>query len=801
MPPSISLFLRRTRKKWVLVLAPILSVALICCYGAIAKARRADRRQASSEHSDRPGAQAADRNSHHETDREKAVDYTDKSRELWSKSDKPPGSVSPSAYIAALAAARALPPSPLSQGRTFASLDPLQNWMFPALSPIANDWGGLGAPCTKPLPPNSPCGASSRIDAIAVDPTNADIVYVGSEGGLSKSTDGGAHWSYVSDTFDSQSIRSIVVDPANPLIVYAGTGTNAFYGTGLYRSVDAGATWSLASEIEFYGGTIAKLVIDPSTAGNSFSTTLYASFIRYVSESNNSHSVWKSTDSGSSWTQLRSAPGVAWGGMERFYDLAVDPNIPSTLYVTAPDGVFKRSYMGGRFGGIFVWTKIHDIPNPTVPSCLAFAQSTLYLAYTDGGTVIVKSTNQGATWSAPLPSSGARLTCFGVDPAHPERIFVGDGGSDARYSLDAGAHWIISHDVHPDIHSIAFCPTNSQRNYLGTDGGIYRADYAGGSSISWYSKNENLVGSLMRGVSLSSDDSMVMGNQDNGTQLYAAPTPNPPWAMILGGDGYQPKIDPNNRNKLYYQRYSYGSLVCNNGWESVVRVVNGVQTNITPTAACGERSQGFSALFMAPSDTARVIVGFKNVYRSADSGGTWTRIGPNGVDTDPGGAAFALSEAPSNTNVIYAVFDRLRVFVTSNAGQGNAATWSQVRNGYEGVGLISAITVDPVDSNTAFVASDTGVWKTIDKGVHWTQYASPNLLYRDVVVDPADRQHVFAASAGGVYASTDGGVTWGYMGFGMPWGLEVTSLSLNASSRRLAASTYGRGAYIMNLLP
>jgi photosystem II stability/assembly factor-like uncharacterized protein len=783
MPQAISLPRRGTRRQWVLILPPIVLLALVFCYGVIAKARHADKRAASNAHSVGTDAGLAGRYSHRDRDREEAAQIPNDVREIQSRSGKAPGNVSSSAFQTALAATRQLPPSPLGQERKFVSARTTGNWSLVAYSPIANDFGG---------------GASSRIDCIAVDPTNANIVFAGSEGGISRSTDGGVHWSYVSDNIDSQSIKCLAVDPVYPAIVYAGTGTRDLFATGIYWSTDGGTTWSLRNEIDFYGKTVAKLVVDPATAGSTTSTTMYASVISYVNDSNNSHSVWKSTDSGLSWTQLRSAPGVTYGGnIERFYDIVLDPDNSSTLFVTAPDGVFKYAYSGGRFGG-YVWTKIHDIPNGTLPSYLAFAQSVLYLAYNNGDAVIIKSTDKGATWSAPLPSSGAGLSCFGVDPAHPERIFV--GSAPLRYSLDGGTHWISPTTVHPDIHSIAFCPTNDHRYYLGNDGGIYRADYTGGSTINFVPKNSYLVGSLMRGVSLSSDGSMVMGNQDNGTQFHFATDFDPPWMMLQGGDGYQPKIDPNNANKLYYQVYSYGNLVCNNGWQSVRRVLNGVTTDITPGVACNERSAGFSALFVNSTDAARVIVGFKNIYRSADSGGTWTRIGPDGIDTDPDGSAFALAEAPSDTNVIYAVFDRLRVFVTSNANLGTAATWTQVINGYEGVGLISGITVDPTDPNTAYITSETNVWKTVNRGPHWDPVGYANLIYRDVVIDPADHLHVFVGGTAGVFASTNGGSTWGTYA-GIPYGLEVTSLSLNATSRRLAASTYGRGVYMLDLSP
>src|SRR5206468_12939797 len=134
------------------------------------------------------------------------------------------------------------------------------------------------------------------------------------------------------------------------------------------------------------------------------------------------------------------------------------------------------------------------------------------------------------------------LTCFGVDPSYPSRIFVGDAGQVRfRYSLNGGATWLlISSGMHRDVRSIAFCPLNPpniDRNYVGTDGGIYRADYNGiESSITWYSKNDNFAGALMTGISISSDDHIAIGTQDNGTQIGWAGQ-NPPWTMIWGGDG------------------------------------------------------------------------------------------------------------------------------------------------------------------------------------------------------------------------------------------------------------------------
>jgi hypothetical protein len=496
--------------------------------------------------------------------------------------------------------------------------------------------------------------------------------------------------------------------------------------------------------------------------------------------------------------ERRGAPWWEWEGVA-FYDIAIDSAAPSKLYVTAPDGVFKMGASGG-------WVLIHSIPDGPAPSCLAFAQSVLYLAFKENNpnrTTIVKSTNQGSSWTS-LQPSGAELYCFGVDHVHPNRIFVG-GGGDLRYSMDSGNSWVTAEHVHVDIHSIAFSPTSTERNYLGTDGGIYRVDYSSSGPMLWYSKNENLAGVLMRGVSLSSDGHMVMGNQDNGTQLYAGG--NPPWRPVYGGDGYKPQIDPNVSTKLYYVYYNcnpvHGPPDASRG---PVRMVNDVQTNVTPLGAYGESSSTFPAMFMAPGDSARVIMGFQNVWRSLDSGDNWTRIGGAiGGGIDPtGGTIDALYEAPSNSDVIYAVANNFaKVFVTSTANSGTGAAWTDVTPGLPGGMAINAVIVDPTNSSTAYLACSSAVYKTVNMGLNasWTILSAPaNIIYHDLAIDPVNPTHIFAASHGGVYASIDGGGTWGSMSAGMPAGMVVQGLSFNGPSRQLAAATYGRGAYVINFL-
>ena len=722
-------------------------------------------------------------------------------------------------------------------------------WTFPFLSPLYSDASFAMGSCARPSgtpPPNSSCGASVRIEALAVHPTDPNTVYAGSEGGLVKSTDGGQNWAYVSDLFISQSIRSIAVDPVNPNIVYVGTGMKEDFSVGIYRSTDAGAHWTQFAANEFTTQRVLKIAIDPATAGSTTSTKLYASVVYGGS---GTHTIWKSTNSGQAWAQIRTTTGApsdrdGW----TFYDIAIDPNVSSTLYITSPYptggpkvvGVFKSTNGGTTWTPTPIYQ--FQLLDSTRPSFLSMRRvtappSTLYVGYSDAGdhASFAKSTNGGSSWSTltqPHPQDGWAL--FAMDVGHPatQDTIVAGVGSRLFYSTDGGSNWLDTANpvppqppcngqcsVHVDLHSVAFCPSNQESNYVGNDGGVYRADDSDGSHgfVTWWSKNQNLPGALMNGVSISSDGHLAMGSQDNGTQVmagpYAGPTPNPPWTFLHPGDGYKPKIflDAGNISTIYYVTF-YPQHNCNppgcvglNGFEAVVRWRcltgnscqggDGQYCNITPPGACTEPAQAYPALFMNSVHPQRIMVGFADLWRSTDSGDNWLKlIIPS---TLGGGTVSAVAEAPANPNVIYTVMDATRLLVTTDSG----SNWT--RRTAPPPSPINAVSVDPCNAKVAYLACGLGVYKTTDYGVTWAIKASGPNLWQDIIVDPGNPSQIFAASAGGVYSgvylSTNGGETWSNISAGIPPGLGVTSLSLNSTTRKLAASTWGRGAYVLNV--
>lgn len=238
----------------------------------------------------------------------------------------------------------------------------------PSLALASPTWVPLG-PATIPDgqtdttagPALSP--VSGRVSAIAVHPTNPNIVYVGgAQGGIWKSTNALSAtptWTPMSDHQPSMAIGDIAIDPVNPNIVYVGTGEpngscDSYYGRGILRSADGGLTWTIfgtGAGGPFDGQSVSKIVIDPVTAGSTATTTLWASTARAFLSSGTEQciaapeawngAVWRSTDSGATWV-LQNVPTGVVAPNARIHDMALDPTNSNILYVgVRTNGIWK----------------------------------------------------------------------------------------------------------------------------------------------------------------------------------------------------------------------------------------------------------------------------------------------------------------------------------------------------------------------------------------------------------------------------------------------------------------------------
>src|SRR5690606_2744043 len=391
--------------------------------------------------------------------------------------------------------------------------------------------------------------STGRLTAIAVHPSDPNVIYIGgAQGGVWKTTNGGANWTPLTDHECSLAMGWIVLDPVDPDIVYAATGeqhfsSDSYYGCGVLRSTDGGATWTqLGAEVfdvatTTSGGVrIARIVLDPRTAGSTANATLHVAA---------ENGVWKSTDGGVSWTRTLAAGTT---GPAPATDLVMHPSDPDVLYAAlgrvagdAANGVYRSTDAGAT------WMKLDNgFPSADVGRInLAIAPSQPSILYAsiqnafeqpragDDGTLlgIYKSTDGGASWALASSTPSCNTQCWydmalAVHPHSPDTVLFGgvplyrstDGGRTFQ-TVGTGA----GGSVHVDQHVIVYDPSDPRTVYVGNDGGIYRSR-EGGAAGTWESLNSDIaITQFYAGIGLHPTDPDIVlgGTQDNGTLRYA----------------------------------------------------------------------------------------------------------------------------------------------------------------------------------------------------------------------------------------------------------------------------------------
>ncbi len=317
-------------------------------------------------------------------------------------------------------------------------------------------------------------GPNVDIRSLAIDPTNPNIIYVGSRFGVFKTVDGGESWSAAG--LGNLSVEALAVDFVNPNTVFAGTyaGGNCFQ-TPLFKSTDGGETWSNQSTL--VDCDISMIVMDPTSPN-----TLYAgSEVQYVFTGG--IILWKSVDGGAGWGGDRTGNiGLA------HYGWVINPANPQTLY--APGDVYDGFPPNVIYSGLF------------------------------------KSTDGGATWSATgLTGKDRFVSAVSIDPRNPDTLYAGTLDYEPGYrafremlkSTDGGVSWFAINsgltgliDTTSSISALAIQADNPSTVYAGTFGaGVFLSKNGGAS---W---NEFNVGLTNLGVK-----ALVI--DPSGRHLYAA---------------------------------------------------------------------------------------------------------------------------------------------------------------------------------------------------------------------------------------------------------------------------------------
>ncbi|MGQ0722813.1 MAG: VPS10 domain-containing protein [Candidatus Eiseniibacteriota bacterium] len=660
-----------------------------------------------------------------------------------------------------------------------------------------------------------PTNVGGRIADVECHPTDPNVCWIGAaEGGVMKTTDSGATWIPTMDFESSLSIGDIAVDPTDPQILYVGTGepnggggSVTYGGTGVFKSTDGGATWANVglSESRYIG----RVVVDPSDPSRVFVAALGSLF-----STSPDRGVYRSTDAGSTWSRVLSV-NDSTGAV----DVIVHPVDPDVVYAAtwertrAPDGYVY----GGDGSGIWrstdggdSWAElVTGLPSgPTVGrigiALAASNPSILYAIYAEaspGAFVgLYKTTNGGDTWTRTVDGAlGGVYATYGwwfgnvrVDPVNANRVFA--VGYDFFRSTDGGNSWVdVGSSMHVDHHGLDFAADGVL--WEGNDGGMYRSTNGG---TSW-TKLPALPATQFYAVEVDEQNPSRRygGTQDNGTNRTLTGALND-WTQILGGDGFTCLVDLTN-NLYVYAEWQYGNLYrSTNGGSSFVSAQSGLT---------GRRNWCMPVVF-DPVNPATLYTGTDRVFRSTNRAVSWTSVSPD-LTNGPGsgnatfGTITALAVAPGNVNVIWAGTDDANLWVTQNGG----TNWTEVGSALP-QRWVTRVTVDPSAANVSYATISGFRWdeplphvfRSTDFGASWADISSdlPEAPVNDVVVDPANPSRLWVATDFGVFESANLGTSWSALGSGLP-NVVVNDLRLHHPTRTLVAGTYGRSLWTFDV--
>ncbi|HMV85154.1 MAG TPA: hypothetical protein PLD20_11755 [Blastocatellia bacterium] len=676
-------------------------------------------------------------------------------------------------------------------------------------------------------------------------------------GGVFKTTNNGTTFEPVFDNQNVAAVGAIAVAPTNENIVWVGSGDNscarsAYWGDGIYKSTDAGKTWQNMGLKESHH--ITRIVTHPTNPD-----ILYVAAMGHLYTTNEERGVFKTTDGGKTWKKV-----LYVNDRTGAIDLVASRNEPNTLYAAAYD--LKRDPWrivdGGAGSGIYKttdgganWKKLEGgLPTGTIGRIgIDLCQKSPNVVYAvvdnrnlkSGSQQIIsgevyRSDDAGATWrkvSADKDDvsrkSGYAFNILRVHPENPDRLFI--TGSNLIESTDGGKTWIGLNNAgggfqqqsyrpfrraFGDFRVMWIDPQNPERMMAGSDGGVY-VSYDGAKTCD-HLNNLPLGEVYALTVDMESPYNIYAGLQDH--ESWRGPSNG--WSGSIGledwtttgiGDGMYNQVDPTDSRWVYNtQEFSRAARFDQKTRE---------RKTIAPTRSSDKPALRFNwvaPLRLSPHDPKTVYVGAQVLFRSTDRGDTWQEISPDLTTNDPSkisppSAAIqhctitTISESPKQTGVIWVGTDDGKVQVTKDAG----SKWFDATKAIAQVGgpedaWTNRVFASHYQAGTAYVAKSRHrqddfrpfLFKTTDFGATWTAIQN-NLPQRPINViweDNVNPDLLFVGNDAGVYVSLDGGKQWSALKGNMPL-VAVHDLIVHPREGDLVVGTYGRGIWVTDITP
>jgi len=649
---------------------------------------------------------------------------------------------------------------------------------------LTGNWTPLG-PFTIPANING----IGRINFIRFDPTNSNIIWVGAaSGGLWKSTDGGATWNTNTDLLTVIGCSDLLIDPTNTNVMYLATGDkdhNDNCSIGVLKSTDGGATWNttgLSWPVSSYY-LICKLLMNPNNPTIIFAAT--------------THGIYKTTNAGTTWSLIQSGYfydiNYKPGNTNIIY--AATENTNSTKFYISLNG-------GTTFTNITSGLPSASAINRYVIGVTPADTNCVYLLASDANNSsyygLYRSTDSGNNFT--LQSNSPNIVgAYGwydlsivINPANVNDVYV--GGLTHFRSSDGGVTWVQLDGTHVDIHALEFLPGSSTTFFSGNDGGFFKSTDNG---TSWTNLSNGLIISQMYrlGTSATNPNFNLTGLQDNGTMQIK----NNNWTEVVRGDGMECIIDYTNEN-IVYGECQYGSIVkSTDGFNNNSTIIvnsdsTGVDTSgawITPYIM---NPINHNTLLVGKKQVYRS----RNGGTSWSQIGT---IPPPPTSQSWDNEIQALAYAPSDSNYIYAA-TFFRLFVSTNGGASWNNITAGLPTSSASITYIAVNNTVPTKVWVTFSGYSSGnkVYASTNAGSTWTNFSTglPNLPVNCIVYQNNSNDGLYVGTDVGVYFRSNSLSSWQPFFTGLP-NVIVDELELQYGVGKIRAATYGRGLWESDL--
>jgi photosystem II stability/assembly factor-like uncharacterized protein len=681
-----------------------------------------------------------------------------------------------------------------------------------------------------------------RTRAAAGVPDQPNVFYIGQvDGGVWKSDDYGRTWHPIFDHEDTQSIGAIAVAPSNDNIVYVASGEGLHrpdlsVGDGIYRSDDAGKTWAHLGLRA--GEQIPAIAIDPTNPD-----IVFAAVLGHPYGPNEERGIFRTEDGGKTWTKVLYKDDRTGGS-----DVVIDPKDPNVVYASMWEETLgpweDANTYNGTHGGLFkstdggkTWHQLtNGLPDNIIQINVAIAPSNpdrLYATMqtkTEGGgytmprgLYVYRSDDAGANWvkitDDPRPEmkiGGGDLSIPVVDPKDPDTVYV--TSIVTVRSTDGGKTWsdLRGAPGGDDYQNMWINSLNPDILLLVSDQGALVSVNRGHTWSSWY--NQPTAQLYHVAATNTFPYSVCAGQQESGSVC----------TLTRGNDG---EITYRDWHPVGIIEYGYAApdplhpdIIYGAGRTEVSRydLITGETQNVTPlpSRAPGFRADRTEPILFSPVDQHTMYYAANHLFKTTDYGHTWEIISPD-LSREHTGQPPSLPELPQaqqdeRRGVIYAVAASYKTLETIWAGTDDGLVWITRDGGAHWTDItppgvtpwskIAQIDASRFNDDTAYVAVNREriddmkpyAFRTHDGGKTWQSISAglpDDAPVNAVRADPVQPGLLYAATEKAVWVSFDDGGHWQSLQYNLP---PTSMRDLTIHDDDLIVATHGRSFWVLD---